>query len=114
MLQLNPNAHWKTSSGLTVDGGSSFLGDRVWAAQYHRVGAKYVDIRDGVQLHSKQLKLLNVFDMKASRGESNAAELDVEDPPDLDEGEEVSYHQPGDDYWEKFGAELKDIEDEFS
>ncbi|MCJ1437294.1 hypothetical protein MMC27_006680 [Xylographa pallens] len=113
VLQLNPNARWKTSSGLTVDGGSTFLGDRVWAAQYHRVGAKYVDIRDGVQLHSKQLKLLNVFDMKASRGESNAAELDVEGPPDLDDEEEVSYQQPGDGYWDKFGEELKDIEEEF-
>ena len=114
MLQLNPNAHWKTSSGLTVGGGSTFVGDRVWAAQYYRVGAKYVDISDGVQLHSKQLKLLNVFDMKASRGESTAAELELESPPTLDDEEESSCFQGVDDYWDKFKKELKDIEDEFA
>ena len=73
-----------------------------------------MDIRDGVQLHSKQLKLLNVFDMKASRGESTAAELEVESSPDLDDEEESSGYQGVDDYWVKFGEELKDIEDEFS
>ncbi|MCJ1377614.1 hypothetical protein MMC17_000709 [Xylographa soralifera] len=98
MLQLNPNAHWKMSSGLTIGGGSTFLGERVWAAQYHRVGAKYVDIRDGVPLHSKQLKLLNVFDIKASRGESTAAELDLEGPLDLDGEEETSSDQCDDEY----------------
>ncbi|MCJ1283429.1 hypothetical protein MMC26_002758 [Xylographa opegraphella] len=114
MLQLNPNVHWKTSSGLTVGGGSTFLGDRVWAAQYHRVGAKYVDIQDGVQFQSRQLKLLNVFDMRTSRGESTATELQVENPPNLDDDEKILSDQVEDGYWEKFGEEIRDIEEDFS
>ena len=67
-LQLIPNAHWKANSDLGISGSSTFLGDRVWAAQYQRVGAKYSDVCDRIQLQSKHLKLLNLFDTKASRG----------------------------------------------
>ena len=112
-LQINPTAKWDTKDGITVGGGATFPDERVWAAQYHRVKAKYFDVRDGTELSLKQLKLLNVFDMRASRGEASAAEVDVEEiAADLGE-EEASEESYGSRYWDKFAEELEDIEDEF-
>ena len=111
-LQLNPSAKWDTKDGLSVGGGATFPGDRIWAAQFHRVKATYCDVRDGTQLSLKQLKLLNVFDMRASRGETSAADIDVEDVVACDD--EASFeNEYGEEYWRKFAKELQDIEDEF-
>ena len=111
-LQVNPNAKWDSKDGLTVGGGATFPGDRIWAAQFHRVKAKYCDMRDGTQLSLNQLKLLNVFDMRASRGEASVADIDVEDVVACSEeaGFEDEY---GEEYWRKFAEELQDIQDEF-
>ena len=64
---------------LTVGGGATFPGDRIWAAQFHRVEAKYCDVREGTQSSLNQLKLLNVFDMRARKGKASAADIDVVD-----------------------------------
>ncbi|KAL8820775.1 MAG: hypothetical protein Q9191_007447 [Dirinaria sp. TL-2023a] len=111
-LQLNPNAKWDAKDGLTVGGGGTYPGDRIWAAQFHRVQAKYCDLRDGTQLSLKQLKLLDVFDMRASRGEASAADIQVEDAVACDAKAEDD-GEYGEDYWEKFAKELQDIQDEF-
>ena len=111
-LQLNPNVKWEFKDGLTVGGGATSPGDRIWAAQFHRVKATYFDVRDGTQLSLKQLKLLNVFDMRASRGEASAADIDVEDAVACD-GEEDFEDEYGDEYWGRFAKELQDIQDEF-
>ena len=112
-LQLNPNAKWDTKDGITVAGGATFPGERIWAAQYHRVKAKYFDFRDGTELSLQQLKLLNVFDMRAIRGEASAAEVNVEEIVADSWEEEGSEELYGSKYWDKFAEELKDIEDEF-
>ena len=111
-LQLNPNIKWDTKDDMTVGGGGTFLGDRIWAAQFHRVKASYFDVRDGTELSLKQLKLLNVFDMRASRGEASAADIGIEDvvAPIGGAGSEDEY---GEEYWSKFAQELQDIQDEF-
>ena len=113
-LQLNPNLKWKTNDGLVIGGGSTLIGDRVWAAQYHRVGAKYTDIRDGVELSLTQLKLLDVFDMRASRGESVAVELEMDDAPASMEEEAGSLDGYDEGYWKKFSEEVGDIEAELA
>ena len=113
-LQLNPNLKWKTDSGMVVGGGSTFVGDRVWAAQYHRVGAKYTDIRDGVELSLTQVKLLEVFDMRATRGESSAVEMEMEDSPSSADEEHATLDEFDEKYWQKFSEEVHDIEAELA
>ena len=112
-LQMNPNAKWDTKDGIAVAGGATFPGERVWAAQYHRVKAKYFNFRDGIDLSLKQLKLLNVFDMRATRGEASAAEVNVEEIAVDNREEETSEELYGSKYWDKFAEELEDIVDEF-
>lgn len=113
-LQMNPNVKEDTKDDMTVSGGATFPGERVWAAQYHRVKAKYFDVRDGTEPSLKQMKLLNVFDMRASRGEASAAEVDIDEIVAGSGEEEASEETYESKYWDKFGEELRDIEDEFN
>ena len=113
-VQLSPNMRWTTESSWAVEAGNQFMGERICAEQYHRVGARYVYIKDGVQPSPKQLKLLHVLDLKTSRGESSAADLELDEIVDLtDEADKADEEEYGGAYWKKFEEELQDIKDEY-
>ena len=88
-------------------------GSKVYAAQWQRLDVKYSSLGDGKNVLPNQVNLLNIFSARASRGDSNVAEVSVEDvktAPLLadDQSADEAYNAEfNDDYWRRFLEEFE-------
>ena len=104
LLQLMPQLKGEITSGRHVGSGMRKLGQKVYAAQWQRLNVKYSSVRNGQEILPNQINLLNVFSARASRGDSNAAEVSVEGTkmqpsPTLPMTDEAYNAEFNDDYW---------------
>ena len=118
LFQLMPQLKGKISSSWQMGSGMHRAGRKVYAAQWQRLDVKYSSLRNDRSVLPNQVNLLNIFSTRASRGDSNVAEMSVEDvqtAPLLgaDEAADETYKAEfNDDYWRRFLEEFEDIKED--
>ena len=118
LLQLMPQLKGKVTSSWQVGSGMRLPGNKVYAAQWQRLDVKYSSFGDGRNVLPNQVNLLNIFSARASRGDSNVAEVSVADvmkvPPLAGDEptDEASKAEFNDDYWRRFLEEFDNAKED--
>jgi hypothetical protein len=114
LLGVNPGM--TISFGRTVEGQAiaQIGGERVWAAQWTQVGAKYFDAKGSKQqidLAINQLKLLNVWSVGTERApgvQERIAELSIVKSPREDQEEDAA-PEYNESMWKEFEQHLDSL-----
>ena len=116
LLGLNPNVTYETRKSHIRREGTQIMGHRVWAAQFQRIGAKYVTVADGEEFPTSSIKLLSILSSQRVRGEGTAVTLMLEDEvANIDEkGESENQGEAAPDYWKDFASELVELEEDLA
>ena len=118
LLQLMPQLKGKIDSSWQAGSGMRRPGNKVYAAQWQRLDVKFSSLGDDRNVLPNQVKLLNIFSARASRGDSNVAEVSVED---VDIASLLAGDGPAsgiyeaefdDDYWRRFLEEYENAKEE--
>lgn len=118
----------KISTDNAGTAGVQILGSKVWAAQWQRVDAKYVAVKNCHDTLPNELKLLDIVSLQTVRGsEALIAEVDLDIGSGIatqdDDEEKVEEQQEeetaagkieDDEYWREFEREVEKIEDDFA
>lgn len=108
---LTVGASVEMGFGVTYTAGSTIAGEKVWAAKWQKVGAKYVTVKKWKEQEGEggigtRIKLLDVVSDGRVRGDGDTDVADVE----LMSGDQEEENERIDDeYWEEFGEELEDL-----
>ncbi|KAI4251715.1 MAG: hypothetical protein LQ352_004687 [Teloschistes flavicans] len=118
LLQLMPQLRGKVTSSWQAGSGMRRLGNKVYAAQWQRLDVKYSSLGDDKNVLPNGVNLLNIFSARTSRGDSNVAEVSVEDAktaPSLvgDKSADETYKTEfDDDYWRRFLQEFEKVKED--
>ena len=113
-----PQLKGTISSSWQVGSGMRRAGKKVYAAQWQRLDVKYSSLGNDRTVLPNQVSLLNIFSARASRGDSNVAEVSVEGvekAPLLagDEPADETYNAEfNDDYWRRFLEEFEKMKED--
>lgn len=118
LLQLMPQLKGTISSSWQVGSGMRRAGSKVYAAQWQRLDVKYSSLGNDRSVLPNQVSLLNIFSARASRGDSNVAEVSVEDVEkaplvaDDEPADETYEAEFNDDYWQRFLEEFEQMKED--
>jgi hypothetical protein len=108
LLQLNPEAHFKVGSRILKGTGTQIKGSRVWAAQYQKIHAPYVIMKQNEEFSFSRIRILSIFSAERGNGNAEAADLSVEKnyAIEADEADDLS-----EEYWEDFEGEVEKLDE---
>lgn len=124
LLGVSAGTRFDFGRGSTGVAETQILGRKVWAAQWHRVDAKYVSAKDSrwdADSLGNQVKILDVLTLGAERGESDEieiAEVKLADNEataqdgELEKAELDNKVEYDDAMWQRFEEEVDDLLEE--
>ncbi|KAH6987654.1 hypothetical protein BKA56DRAFT_653406 [Ilyonectria sp. MPI-CAGE-AT-0026] len=109
LLDLKVGLHAQLSSTTMVTAGGQILGERVWAAQWQRVGTKIIKDEDWETIAPNKLRLLPLR-TQAVKGGPEVAELSLGQEQSLmgSDGSETLAEEA--DAWQEFEKDAQNIE----
>lgn len=109
LLDLKVGLHAQLSSTTMVTAGGQILGERVWAAQWQRVGTKIIKDEDWETVAPNKLRLLPLR-TQAVKGGPEVAELSLGQEHSLmgSDGNETLAEEA--DAWQEFEKDAQSIE----
>ncbi|KAF7520895.1 hypothetical protein G7054_g12622 [Neopestalotiopsis clavispora] len=106
LLDLKVGAQAQVNSDIAIQAGAVFEGERVWAAQWQQVKAKYFSKTQPKT--SMQIWLTNTVSVRTSRGQSSLAELELDDMATSNESTNTEKEYSEED-WADFDRQLDSL-----